>query len=202
MDHPSKIAPNPFVRKHKGRQRCVATKEAILRATIELLKERSLREVTSDAIAQRAEVSKATIYKWWPNKSLVALDAFLTHMQSEVETPDTGSAKRDFVEQLQSLLRFLASPYGRIYAQFLTEGQSNPAFLAQFREQFIKTRRDEVRVMWRRGVERGEIRREVDGDIALDLIYGSVIFRLLTGHAPLNDVQAEAIVATVFRGLA
>jgi hypothetical protein len=59
-----------------------------------------------------------------------------------------------------------------------------------------------VRVMWQRGVDRGELRREVDGDIALDLIYGSVIFRLLTGHAPLNDKQAEAIVATAFRGLA
>jgi hypothetical protein len=50
-------------------------------------------------------------------------------------------------------------------------------------------------------VDRGEIRREVDGDIVLDLIYGPAIFRLLTGHAPLDDIQAEAIVATVFRGL-
>jgi AcrR family transcriptional regulator len=172
-----------------------------LAATIALLKEKPLREVTSDAIAQRAEVSKATIYKWWPNKSLVALDAFLAHMQSEVETPDTDCAEQDFVEQLKSLLRFFASPYGRIYAQFLTEGQSNPVFLEQFREQFIKIRRDEVRVMWQRGVDRGEIRREVDGDIVLDLIYGAVIFRLLTGHAALDDVQAKAIVATVFRGL-
>jgi AcrR family transcriptional regulator len=195
------LVPISTARKHKGRQRCVETQKAILEATIELLKERPLRDVTSDAIAQRAGVSKATIYKWWPNKSLVALDAFLAHMQSEVETPNTGSAERDFVEQLKSLLVFWASPYGRIYAQFMTEGQGNPAFLEQFREQFIKVRRDEVRVMWQRGVDRGEIRREVDGDIALDLIYGSVIFRLLTGHAPLDEDQAEAIVATAFRGL-
>jgi AcrR family transcriptional regulator len=201
MDRLPLLAPAPAPRKHRGRQRCVQTQEAILAATIALLKEKPLREVTSDAIAQRAEVSKATIYKWWPNKSLVALDAFLAHMQSEVETPDTDCAEQDFVEQLKSLLRFFASPYGRIYAQFLTEGQSNPVFLEQFREQFIKIRRDEVRVMWQRGVDRGEIRREVDGDIVLDLIYGAVIFRLLTGHAALDDVQAKAIVATVFRGL-
>lgn len=203
MQTSSLPSPDQATRKHKGRQRCIETQKAILEATIELLKERSLRDVTSDAIAQRAGVSKATIYKWWPNKSLVALDAFLAHIQSEVETPDTGSVECDFVEQLKSLLHFLASPYGKIYTQFLAEGQGNPGFLEQFRNQFVKVRRDEVRVMWKRGVERGEIRPDgdVDGDIALDLIYGPVIFRLLTGHAPLDEAQAEAIVATAFRGL-
>jgi AcrR family transcriptional regulator len=141
----------PAVRKHKGRPRCAESQAAILAATIKLLKERPLREVTAEAIAQRAGVSKATIYKWWPNKSMVALEAFLTHMQSAVETPNTGTAQRDFTEQLKSLLRFFKSPYGRIYAQFMAEGQSDPAFLDQFRRQFLQLRRDDVRVMWRRG---------------------------------------------------
>ena len=188
-------------RKHRGRQRCVETQEAILSATLELMEERTLREVTADSIASRAGVSKATIYKWWPNKSLVALDAFLSRMQSAVATPDTGSAQRDFIEQLKSLLRFFGTPYGRIYAQFMTEGQSDPAFLEEFRERFLKVRRAEVRVMWQRGVDRGDIRRDVDGDIAIDLIYGPIIFRLLTGHALLNDAQAKALVMTAFRGL-
>ena len=170
-------------------------------AAIQLLEEKPLREVTADAIAQRAGVSKATIYKWWPNKSLVALDAFLSRMQSVVETPDTGSAQDDFIAQLKSLLEFFKSPYGKIYAQFIAEGQSDPSFLDQFRERFFKIRRDEVRVMWRRGVDRGDICPNIDGDIVLDLIYGPIIFRLLTGHAPLNHAQAKIIVTTAFRGL-
>lgn len=189
-------------RNYKGRQRCAETQAAILSATIELLEQKFLRDVTADAIAQRAGVSKATIYKWWPNKSLVALDAFLSRMQIAVETPNTGSAQKDFVEQVKSLLRFFASPYGRIYAQFMAEGQSDLAFRDEFRERFLKSRRDEVRVIWQRGVNRGDIRRDIDGDIALDLIYGPIIFRLLTGHSPLNETQAKALIATAFRGLA
>jgi AcrR family transcriptional regulator len=188
--------------RHKGRQRCAETQASILSATIELLEQRFLRDVTADAIAQRAGVSKATIYKWWPNKSLVALDAFLSRMQRAVETPDTGSAQKDFIEQIKSLLRFFSSPYGRIYAQFMAEGQSDLAFRDEFRERFLKARRDEIRVIWQRGVERGDIRKDIDGDIALDLIYGPIIFRLLTGHSPLNEIEAKAIVATAFRGLA
>jgi AcrR family transcriptional regulator len=191
----------PRLAKRRGRQRSVEAESAILAAAMDLLEEKPLREVTADAIAQRAGVSKATIYKWWPNKSLVALDAFLSRMQSVVETPDTGSARQDFIEQIKSLLRFFETPHGRIYAQFIAEGQGNPCFLEQFRQRFLKSRRDEVRVMWQRGVDRGEIRADVDGDIALDLIYGPIIFRLLTQHALLNDKQAEAIVATAFCGL-
>jgi len=201
MNSPEISLPEPVTRKHRGRQRCVETQKAILSATINLLKEKTLREVTADSIALRAGVSKATIYKWWPNKSLVALDAFLSRMQSAVETPDTGSAAKDFIEQIKALLRFFKTPYGKIYAQFITEGQSDPAFLIEFRERFLQLRRDDVRVMWQRGVDRGDIRSDVDGDIVLDLIYGAIIFRLLTGHAPLNDRQAEAIVMTAFRGL-
>jgi hypothetical protein len=186
------ISTQPAVVKRRGRKRCDRARNAILSASIELLEKSPLREVTAEAIAARAGVS---------NKSLVALEAFLAHMQSAVATPDTGSAQKDFTAQLRSLLRFFKSPYGRIYAQFIAEGQSDSVFMAQFRDGFLKTRRDEVRVMWKRGVARGEICRRIDADVAIDLIYGPVIFRLLTGHAPLNDAQAEAIVAAVFRGL-
>ena len=157
--------------------------------------------MTAEAIAARAGVSKATLYKWWPNKSLVALDAFLLHMQSEVPSPDTGSARTDFIEQVKLLIRFLASPYGRIYGQFIAEGRNDAAFLEQFRERFIQPRRDGIRVIWQRGVDRGEIRPDICSDIALDLIYGPVMFRMLTGHSPLNDEQAEAIVDAAFSGI-
>ncbi len=112
-----------------------------------------------DAIAERAGVSKATIYKWWPNKRLVALDAYLAGMTERVLMPDTGSAERDFTEQLQSLTEFYLSPIGRLFNQFIAEGQSDPGFLALFRERFLYARRDAARMMWRRGVDRGEIRQ-------------------------------------------
>ncbi|WP_158794807.1 TetR/AcrR family transcriptional regulator [Granulicella sp. L60] len=187
--------------KARGRHRSLEAKTSILNATLYLLERKPLRKVTSDEIARRAGVSKATIYRWWPNKSLVALEAYLTGMTERVAIPDTGSAELDFTLQLKSLTAFYTSSLGRLFCQFIAEGQSDPGFLALFRERFLFARRDAARVMWRRGVTRREIREEIDGEIVLDLIYGPTIFRLLAGHGALNDTESEAMVATVFSGL-
>jgi AcrR family transcriptional regulator len=187
--------------KARGRRRSLQAEAAILKATLYLLERQPLRKVTADAIARRAGVSKTTIYKWWPNKSLVALDAYLAGMTEQVAMPDTGSAELDFTQQLKSVMAFYTSPLGRLFCQFLAEGQSDPGFLALFRERFLYARRDTARVMWRRGVDRGEIREEVYGEIVLDLIYGPMIFRLLAGHGSLSDRESEAVVEAVFGGL-
>jgi AcrR family transcriptional regulator len=185
----------------RGRQRSIEAEASILKAALHLLERKPLRQVTADAIARRAGVSKATIYKWWPNKSLVALDAYLGGMTERVSMPDTGCAETDFTLQLQSVMAFYKSPLGRLFCQFIAEGQSDPGFLALFRERFLYARRDAARVMWKRGVERGEIREEIDSEIVLDLIYGPMIFRLLAGHGSLSEREAETMVEAVFGGL-
>ena len=126
---------------YKGRQRSVAAEAAILTAAIELIEEKPLCEVTAEAIAQRAGVSKATIYKWWPNKNRVALDAFLSRSRAEIPNSDTGSALRDFTEQLVAATRFYKSAGGRMLRQFIAEGQSDPELLTLFRERFLHSRR-------------------------------------------------------------
>ena len=196
--HPTAVADEP---KARGRHRSLEAEAAILKATLHLLVRQPLRKVTTDAIARRAGVSKATIYKWWPNKSMVALDAYLAGMSEQVPTPDTGSAELDFTLQLKSVVAFYTSPLGRIFGQFLAEGQSDPKFLALFRERFLSVRRDAARVMWQRGLDRGEIRAGIDSEMVLDLVYGPLVFRLLAGHGPLDDHEAETIVAVVFGGL-
>ena len=185
----------------RGRPRSVEAESAILKATLQLLERKPLRKVTADAIARRAGVSKATIYKWWPNKSLVALDAYLAGMNDRVVMPNTGSAEQDFTEQLKSVMAFYASPLGKLFSQFIAEGQSDAGFLALFRERFLFVRRDAARIMWRRGVDRGEIREDVDSDMVLDLIYGPMVFRLLAGHGSLVDSESEMIVRAVFGGI-
>jgi AcrR family transcriptional regulator len=187
--------------KARGRHRSLQAESAILKAALYLLERQPLRKVTADGIARRAGVSKATIYKWWPNKSLVALDAYLAGMSEQVPIPDTGSAEQDFTEQLKSVMAFYRSPLGRLFGQFIAEGQSDPGFLALFRERFLFARRDTARVMWRRGVDRGEIREEIDSEIVLDLIYGPMVFRLLAGHGSVSDRGSEALVAAAFGGL-
>jgi AcrR family transcriptional regulator len=185
----------------RGRHRSVEAEEAILKAALRLLEHKPLRKVTADAIADEAGVSKATIYKWWPNKSMVALDAFLARMTERVPMPDTGSAEQDFTQQLHSVMAFYSSPLGRLFGQFIAEGQSDPEFSALFRDRFLYPRREAARIMWRRGVDRGEISSYVDPEMVLDLIYGPMIFRLLAGHGAVTNEESSAMVKTIFRGL-
>jgi len=192
------VLPEP---KARGRHRSVQAEAAILKATLHLLGRMPLRRITTDAIAERAGVSKATIYKWWPNKSMVALDAYLAGMTEQVATPDTGSAELDFTQQLKSVTAFYTSPLGRLFGQFLAEGQSDPEFLALFRERFLYARRDAARIMWQRGVERGELREDIDSDTVLDLVYGPLVFRLLAGHGPVNEHEAENVISAIFGGI-
>jgi len=185
-----------------GRKRSADAERAVLSATLDLLEGKPLREITADAIAAKAGVSKATLYKWWPNKALVAFDAFLVRMRSEVPVPDTGSARRDFVEQLRSVIRFYSGPWGRVFGEFVAEGQHDSAFRKQFHARFLDSRRESARVMWRRGVARGELRKEIDPEVAIDLVHGPTIYRLLAGHAPLDDREAEKLIDAALHGLA
>jgi AcrR family transcriptional regulator len=187
--------------KNRGRHRSEKSKRAILSAVLDLARETPLRDITIEAIAQRAGVGKATIYKWWPSKAYVALDAFVGNLSRQVPIPDTGSAERDFKEQLYALSKFYVSPAGRILAQFIAEGQSDSEFASLFRERFLKPRRELVGVILDRAIKRGEIARSLDRELILDLIYGPAIYRLLTKRAPLNRQAADAIISTLFRGL-
>jgi AcrR family transcriptional regulator len=185
----------------RGRPRSSESTSAILEATLRLLKEHALRDITIEMIAKSAGVGKTTIYKWWPSKAFVALEAFGLEMRRDVLIPDTGSAERDFSEQLQSVIKFYTSKTGRIFSQFLAECQSDVEFAALFRERFLSPRRAAVQVIWERGVARKQIDSTIDMDTVLDLIYGPMIFRLMAGHALLNAKEAAGIVAAAFRGL-
>jgi len=187
--------------KRRGRQRSVEAESAILKATMDLLAKRPLRDVTAADIARKAGVSKATLYKWWPNKNIVALDAFLASMQAAVAIPDTGSAEHDFTIQFEAAIDFYKNSSGRLLCHFIAEGQSDPELRQLFRDRFLKPCRQNLKIIWQRGVARGEIHPSVDGDLVLDLIFGPMVYRLLVGHGPLDETQARAIIRTVFGGV-
>src|SRR5262245_39855253 len=187
--------------KRRGRQRSTVAETAVLKAAMELLEGRRLSAVTAEDIANKAGVSKATLYKWWPNKNRIALDAFLAQMAEDVPIPDTGSARHDFLKQLKNAIRFYTSPRGRMLSQFIAEGRSDPELLKAFQERFQEPRRKAVQAMWERGVARGELRADIDAGTVIDLLFGPIVYRLMTEHGPLNDAAAETLVEAVFSGI-
>jgi AcrR family transcriptional regulator len=161
-----------------------------------------LRAMTTEAIAGRSGASKATIYKWWPNKYAVAIEAFLSEMLIEASDPDTGSAAEDFRIVLRGLSHFYASPSGRVFAQLIGEAQFDPVVAAELRDRLIHSRRDASRAIWDRGVARGELRGNVDREVAIDILFGPALYRLMTGYATLDEAAADAVVDGAMRGLA
>ena len=189
-------------RTRPGRPRSQQSRAAVLRATSELMREVGLRAMTTEDIAARSGASKATIYKWWPNKYAVAVEAFLSEMAVESADPDTGSAREDFRLALRGLIHFYTGEYGAAYAQLVGEAQFDPKIGAELRDHLVGSRRELVRAIWDRGVARGELRADVDPEVAIDLIFGPAMYRLVAGHAPLDDTAAEAVIDAAIRGLA
>ena len=185
----------------RGRPRSEEAEEAILAATIQLLSEKHLRYISIEEIARKANVGKTTIYKWWPSKAYVALDAFLKKINRMVPMPDTGSVRNDIQEHCRSLISFYKSPAGRILGQFVAESESDKELASLFRERFLRPRREAAGVIFDRGIQRGEIDKSVNRELVLDMIYGPTVFRLFIGHAPLEDNLADDIVTILFSGL-
>jgi AcrR family transcriptional regulator len=187
----------------RGRPRSERARKAILEAAAELLLARGLSAVSMDAVAERAGVSKATIYRWWPTKETLALDALYTEWAAaRSQTRDTGSLRGDLLSMLRPWARLAGSrPYGRVVAALLTEAQTDPVFGAEYRQRFLEPRREQVREIFRWAIERGEIPAGTKVEVALDLLYGSVYHRLLHGHAPLNDRFVRDVVDTVLNGV-
>jgi AcrR family transcriptional regulator len=187
----------------RGRPRSERARKAILEAAGELLLARGLSAVSMDAVAERAGVSKATIYRWWPTKETLALDALYTEWAAVVPYPrDTGSLRGDLLSLLRPWVRLAGSrPYGRVVAALLTESQTDPVFAAEYRQRFVEPRRDQGREIFRRAIERGEVPPGTKVEVALDLLYGPIYHRLLHGHAPLNDRFVRDVVDTVLDGI-
>jgi AcrR family transcriptional regulator len=188
----------------RGRPRSETAQTAILSAAIALLLDQGLHTMSMDDVAERAGVSKATIYRWWASKELLALDALSTEWATPTSTKqrDTGSLRGDLLAQLRPWVRQLNErPFGRVIAGLIAEAQTDPGFAKLYREHFIQPRRDATRPLLLRAIARGEIGPDTDLELSLDLFYGPIYHRLLHGHAPLNDRFTQQVVDAVIKAI-
>jgi AcrR family transcriptional regulator len=169
-----------------GRPRSEESKAAILAATWELLKTTTLKDLSIEAIARESGVGKTTIYRWWPNKVAVVMDAFAQNVLSVTPFREGLSATEAIKVQMASLVQAFSGEYGRIVSQIIAEGQSDPDALANYRERFIYPRRAAVKAIIEQGIKSGEFNPNFDPEVAIDILYGPIYFRLLIGHLPLD----------------
>jgi AcrR family transcriptional regulator len=186
-------------RRAPGRPRSKAADTAILDATMRLLRTTPVGQLTIEAIAREAGVGKPTIYRRWPNKNAVVLDAAFRFVAEQLEFPATDTALDVLLTQVETVVSLMNSRVGQVLAELIGEGQSDPETLASVNERFMHVRRESAARLIERGKQSGEFDPSIDVELAIDLIYGPLYYRLLTGHLPLDSAFARDTVTWVMR---
>jgi AcrR family transcriptional regulator len=208
---PKRVKPNPdeateattaATPRRRGRPRSLDARAAILRAARELLAETGLSGMTMEAVAARAGVGKPTVYRWWPDRHAVAMAALMSEPAPSPAAPRKRSALASLRRQLVDMAEVFATATGRNAARLIASADANSELSKAFRNHFVLARREEGRALILEAVADGELRRDLDVDVALDLIYGPLFFRLLLGHAPLDATAVGRIFKDALRGLA
>ena len=185
-----------------GRPRNEGAKRAILKASYSILKEEGLSAFTIEAVAARAGVAKTTIYRWWPSKGALAIGGFLAGMEPDISYDSDGPVLANLKDQLGRVAAAYGGTAGRVLAAIIAEGPRDPATIKEFIEGYSRPRREEAKAILTAGIERGELREDINLEVAVDALYGPIYYRMLIPLGPLNAAWAEELAEHVFAGIA
>lgn len=197
---PVKEEASELIHKARGRPRDEIARARILEAALELVEELGFANTTTDAIAERAGASKATIYRWWPNKAAVLMEALREAVAQELPFPTTGELREDVRLQLRNFIRLLTGRHGRVFKAFLAAAQNDAEVAETFRSVWMRPRRADAKAALAHHRGR-QLREDVDLDFLMDLLYGPIYFRLLAGHRPLTEKLANELTGTILEGI-
>jgi AcrR family transcriptional regulator len=188
-------------RPHTGRRRNDAAKDAILDAAFRLLST-GTDGMTIEAIAAEAGVGRQTIYRWWPSKGAVVADALARYARVVVPERDTGSFIGDLAAFLTDSFAGLENVgYAGRLRQIVAEAQHDE-HVARVLADFTAVRRAALRALLEHGRAGGELAADADLDMLVDMAYGVLYYRLLVGHAPLDETAARSLAAELTRSTA
>jgi AcrR family transcriptional regulator len=188
--------PDPARRNERSRQ-------AILTATADLLDEVGYTKLAVEAIAARAGVGKQTIYRWWPDKGAVVLDAYLVLVgaDQDLALPDSGDFEADLRKVLGFMVDSLAEPvFEQRYRALLTAIQDNPELAAALLDRLLKPWLEATKERLRAAQQAGQI-GDVNLEVAAELLYGPIYYRWLLRTAPISRQYLDAVVAMILRAL-
>lgn len=185
----------------RGRPRSEAARRAILDAAAGLLEEGGISAVTMEAVAARAKVGKPTIYRSWPNARALAMATLMEADTAATNVRETASPLADLERQLLKVVDKFATKRGGQVRLMLAAAEQDSEIAKGFRNQVILKSRVEGRDLLTRAIAAGDIRADANIEIALDMIYGPLFYRVLIGHLPLDEAFAKGLLREVLRGL-
>lgn len=192
----------PVKGRSPGRPRSERAEKAIIESTLDLLAEEAgVAGVTIEAVAARAGVGKTTIYRRWPNKERLIIEA-MASMKTPVQEPPGVSVRED-LEILAKAVRPGNDPRADCLWNIFGGATKHPELARQYKQEVIEPRREIMRGVFRRGIETGEIDRDIDIDVAISMIVGAISIRARS-FDPDDEFPEdfhERVVDTALRGL-
>ena len=184
-----------------GRPRSTEVDQAVMSAALDLVSASGFRAVTIEAIAAKTGVAKSSIYRRWPNRAAVLMDAFMARVGSEaLFDPD-----EPFLEGVRRQMRAMAKAFrgedGELVKALLAESQFDPELAKAFRERWTVRRRAMALAHFRSAAERGSIRRDADLETVVDMLYAPFYYRLQMGTGPLSNAYVDGLFDQVMQGL-
>ncbi|MFI7452567.1 TetR/AcrR family transcriptional regulator [Nonomuraea sp. NPDC049714] len=179
-----------------GRPRSEVARQAILRAALELCERDGYAAVTLKGIAEAAGTGRQTLYRWWQTKAELLLEALTEVVGRRLPMPpESGDPQRDLVVFLSETFAVAHGLAGRVVVGLMADAQSDPRFAAELDAKLIGPRRRALRVV----LERGALPAGVDPELAVDIAFGVMWYRLLNRHAEVDEKLAEDVAALVAR---
>jgi AcrR family transcriptional regulator len=185
----------------RGRPRSDQVDQSILKAASALLADRGLAAMTIEDVAAKAGVGKSSIYRRWPTKGTLALDAFLVDFLTQQPPVDNGDLEVDLREALsQWAATVVGTSTGRSLVALVAEAQGDPELARGWIERVMMPVREQHRTMVERAIRRSEVPAGTDVDVIMDLLYGAAYHRLLQGHLDITPEFIELVARMVARG--
>jgi len=200
------------IRKHKQpevpqsqttRRRGEEATSDILAAALALGLEGGFDALTVEGIAERSGVAKTTIYRRWPNVSAIIMDGFLAEVNRAAPIVEKATARATLAESMKRLVNFYLSQQGKMMIMVIARAQTDERLRLELTTRWVEPRRQMAREILVRGIERGELRRGVDPDIMLDILYGPLYRRFFVPHknSAISDDYVVHLLDAAFGGL-
>jgi AcrR family transcriptional regulator len=184
---------------HKmGRPRSQSADQDILEAALYLVSERGYRAVSVDQIAAHAGVGKMSVYRRWPDKASLVMDALLELIGPETDFPAAATALESLKKQLHLQVKFFRGKHGKLIRSLVAEAQSNDDLAKAFRQRWLAPRRAGVSAVFKKALEKGELRADSDIELLIDMLYGPIYYRLLLGTGSLSSAFVEQLYERFF----
>jgi AcrR family transcriptional regulator len=184
----------------RGRPRSEAAEKAVMDAVYAFLQEHSVRELTMEGIAERANVGKPTLYKWWPSKAALVMAVLRERLVPKPEPFSAKTAEEAIRARMHRIVRAFNGMFGKVFADLIAEGQNDPALLGELYEKHLRPRREALQAEIERGKQAGEFYAEVDAELLVDSLIGPVYYRLLMKSDPLTEKYVDQVLAQVMQG--